>query len=177
MSEIRELNEGWVARLQRGDAVAARHLYDQYSGAMYNTLIRIIGNKEDAKDILQESFITAFTSIEDLQKVSAFGGWLKRITINKGVEYVRKQKMNFQEVDENVADEPDEIDPDITMDELSQKINEIPNGCRQVFTLYLLEGYTHTEVAAMLNISVSTSKSQYHRAKKILRDSLKTVVA
>ena len=85
MSEVKDLNQRWVTLLKQGNQDAAKQLYSTYAKGMYNTLIRITGNREDAKDLLQDSFVKAFASIEQLRSDDAFGGWLKRIVVNKGV--------------------------------------------------------------------------------------------
>jgi RNA polymerase sigma-70 factor (ECF subfamily) len=173
MSEVRDLNQRWVTLLKRGNKAAAKQLYSQYSQAMYNTLIRITGNTEDAKDLLQDSFIKAFASIDQLQKEEAFGGWLKRITINKGLEFVKNRKTDYVDLEDTLSEQEEvPVDTRIPMQVINRKISELPNGCREVFTLFLVEGYSHAEVARMLGVSESTSKSQYHRARKLLQESL-----
>ena len=176
MGEVRDLNQRWVTLLKRGNPAAAKQLYSMYSKAMYNTLIRITGSQEDAKDLLQDSFVKAFSSIDQLKDDLAFGGWLKRIVVNKGIEFTRKHNNEYLEVSDMLA-EPEEVDvsPSISMDVINMKIAGLPDGCREIFTLYLVEGYTHKEISGFLGITESTSKSQYHRARKLLKESLEQI--
>jgi RNA polymerase sigma factor (sigma-70 family) len=159
-----------------GDSKAQFLLYRQYSKAMYNIAIRFLGNKMDAEDILQESFITVFERLGDLESYNAFGSWLKRIVINNCISQLRKTRVAF----EDIADYPDdnnnyhetlEYDPDPVL--IHNSIKELPSGARTIFILYALEGYKHREISEMLQISESTSKNQYRRAIEILREKIK----
>ena len=143
--------------------------------AMYNTCVRIVVNQFDAEDILQESFVSAFKSLESFKGESSFGAWLKRIVINKSLNALRQKKYSFTDLDNlQVAQEElddDEI-PEVAPEAIHEAIKTLPEKARVVLNLYLLEGYMHKEIAEMLEISESTSKSQYQRAKKLLRDKL-----
>lgn len=139
---------------------------------MYNTLIRITGESEVAKDLLQEAFVKAFTKVNELEKNVAFPGWLKRIVVNTGIEYTRKKKYQFDSIEE-LNQEEEELDEELIEPKvLHQAIKELPDGCRAVLALHLLEGYKHSEVADELGISESTSKTQFRHAKKLLRTKL-----
>jgi len=142
---------------------------------MYNTCVRIVVNQFDAEDILQESFVSAFKSLESFKGESSFGAWLKRIVINKSLNALRQKKYSFTDLDNlQVAQEElddDEI-PEVAPEAIHEAIKTLPEKARVVLNLYLLEGYMHKEIAEMLEISESTSKSQYQRAKKLLRDKL-----
>lgn len=170
-----DINNKLVEKACRGDQKAMYRLYRMYLPAMYNTCIRMVVNKNDAEDIIQESFISAFTGIDGFRGEASFGTWLKRIVINKSLNHLRNRKVMYVDLDNiNVEDtDPEDDDlPDITMEVIHRCIKSLPCKSRVVLNLYLLEGFLHREIASMLGISESTSRSQYIRAKKILKDSL-----
>ena len=143
---------------------------------MYNTAWRIVKDDQEAEDILQESFINAFQYLHSFQGVSTFGAWLKRIVINKSLNALQKRRIEFEDM-ESAADEAfEEAEVEFTdtreIERLRKAIDDLPDGYRVILSLYLLEGYDHLEIAEILGISVGTSKSQYNRAKKKLREML-----
>jgi RNA polymerase sigma-70 factor (ECF subfamily) len=161
-----------------GDRKAQYELYQQYSAAMFNICVRMMYDKTEAEDMLQEAFISAFQRIEQYTGAASFGAWLKRIVVNTCIDQLRKQResfMSFEGVPESVIQEDAEEDMDLILkiDEVRQAIMDLPDGYRIVFSLYLLEGYDHGEIAQILGISESTSKTQYSRAKQKLRTMLK----
>ena len=170
---VTEEQQIWINQLKKGNELAAFNLYNSYSKAMYNTLIRITGEAEIAKDLLQEAFVTAFKKIEDLDEPKAFGGWLKRIVVNKGIEHTRKNKYQFEEV-ESHPELQEEIEDDLPIEPevLHLAIKELPDGCRTVLTLHLLEGFKHSEIADKMGIKESTSKTQFRHAKILLKKKL-----
>jgi len=135
---------------------------------------RITNNLQDSEDILQESFLQAFTKIRQLREAGNFSPWLKRLVVNNSLRS-RKKQLHYEEPN-LLPDLPDE-DTTFWYESLppalvKQAIQALPAGCRTVFTLYLMEGYKHLEIADTLNISLSTSKSQYRYALKSLRKQL-----
>jgi RNA polymerase sigma factor (sigma-70 family) len=158
-----------------GDDTARGILYKQYSVAMYNICIRMTGSGTDAEDVLQEAFILAFRNLDKVKNPAAFGGWLKRIVINECIKRSKEMSRNWHSLDDNY-DVPDDNDggwfADIDMAQLHREIKALPAGCRQVFNLYAVEDYSHKEIADSLGISESTSKSQYQRARQLLRERL-----
>ncbi len=165
-----------VKDFRGGDATAARKLYDLYSKAMYNTLIRITGNNEDAADLLQEAFIKAFRKIDTFGFESTFGAWLKKIVINTGLEFLRKKKVRFEELEPMMEIRSEETETiEIQPEKIHAAIKTLPSGSRTVVSLYLIEGFKHEEIANELGISVSTSKTQYMRGKKMLQEKLKGI--
>jgi RNA polymerase sigma-70 factor (ECF subfamily) len=166
--------ESLILKCKEGDEKAQFRLYRKYSGLLYNAVIRLVASEADAEDVLQESFIKAFRNIHKLENPKALAGWLKRIAINEALSFLRKHKVRFQtlEVIDSIAEE--EVDwTSVSMETIHHKIKELPEGCRVVFTLFLLEDYGHKEIAGVLNISESTSKTQYKRAKQLLQQSLR----
>ena len=165
-----------VARCRKGEPDAQFMLYKQYSKAMYNIAIRLTNNRMDAEDILQDSFITAFEKLPGLVSTESFASWLKRIVINRCIDQVRRNRMVFETIDEDLHDSPDndeETEIDIGPEVVHEAIRNLPDGGRTVLVLYALEGYRHREIAGMLSISESTSKTQYKRAIELLNKDLK----
>ncbi len=171
-----DIHQNWIDQLKKGDQSAARNIYDSYSKAMYNTLIRLTGNSDDAQDLLQEAFIKAFRKIESFRGSSTFGAWLKKIVVNTGLEHLRKKKVVYEELSEKYekVPEPDESAMEIDPYQVHESIKKLPDGTRTVLSLYLLEGYTHNEISGILGITESTSKTQFMRGKAILREQLKS---
>lgn len=165
-----------IEKCIKGDIKAQFRLYKMYSKAMYNIAIRILNNKMDTEDILQETFITAFSRLDELHNEKALGSWLKRIVINNCISHIRSQKVDFEDIDDyKIGKEDDnyELDDSIDPTLIHKAIKELPDGCRTVLVLYALENYKHREIAEMLEISESTSKTQYRRALILLNEKLK----
>ncbi len=168
-SEIIELSKA-------GNSKAQYQLYQLYAKAMYNICYRMMNNREEAEDMLQESFTEAFMNLNSFRFESAFGAWLKRITINKCINALKKRKADLIPV-ENLPEFPvskdtDEDVPGLSTEQVQKAMENLPEGYRVVFSLYLLEGYDHGEIAQILGISEATSKSQYSRAKQKIKDIL-----
>ena len=164
-----------IESARKGDQQSMYRLYKLYVQAMYNTCIRMVSNQYDAEDIIQESFINAFNKLDSFRGESSFGSWLKRIVINQSITFLRKKKYDFTEIDHLQIvheDIQNENFPEIDPLKIHETIKTLPEKARVVLNLYLLEGFKHKEIAEMLNISESTSKSQYQRAKQILKDKL-----
>jgi len=154
--------------------LAMKVLYNEFAREMLTASHRITQNLSDAEDIIQESFMTSFEKINKLKQPKNYGAWLKRIVINNSLSLVKKQ-VHFEEVT-SISEAPAEVDQhwyeNIPFDKIKSAINELPDGCRNIFSLYLLENYKHREIADLLNISVSTSKSQYRYALKLMKAAL-----
>lgn len=168
-----------VNRCKKGDQKAYYEIYKLYSKAMYNICFRITGVEEVAEDVLQEAFVSAFQNIKSFKGRSSFGAWLKKIVVNRAISYLRKQQMDMIELDERievVEEAGDDIELVLKVNIVKEAIQKLPNGFRVVFSLYLLEGYDHKEIAEILGITESTSKSQYNRAKKKLKEIIKEEV-
>jgi RNA polymerase sigma-70 factor (ECF subfamily) len=141
---------------------------------MYNTCLRICGNAELAKDIFQDAFIRAIDNIRHLKDNNSFGGWLKRIVINECIKQNEKERRftEFETDSEDLAEGNANWLSLIDLAMVQREISNLPDGCRQVFVLYAVEDYSHKEIAELLGISLSTSKSQYQRARKLLKEKL-----
>jgi RNA polymerase sigma factor (sigma-70 family) len=170
-SEIIELSKA-------GNPRAQFQLYKLYSKAMFNICVRMLNSKEEAEDLLQESFTDAFMKLNSFRYESSFGAWLKRIVINKCINAINKKKVDLVFPDQPV--EPDTVDEevdysgiDMDVQHIHGAVEKLPDGYRVIFSLYALEGYDHGEISQIMNISESTSKSQYLRAKQKIKEILK----
>ncbi len=168
------LHKYLVIKSREGDRKAQNELYRLHANAMYNICRRMIGDDDEAKDVLQDSFIDAFGKLNKLQKEVTFSAWLKRITINNCINALRKKKLFITGLDENI--EMEETNDSDTYDyqkyeaaRIMRAIDKISKGCRTVLNLYLFEGYDHKEIGEILSISVSASKAQYSKAKSKIR--------
>jgi len=162
-----------IEECRKGNSKAQFRLYDQYSKAMYNLAYRILNNREAAEDILQEAFVECFRNIDSFRFESTFGAWLKKITLNKCINHIKKKKIDLtlcETLPVTICEEEEEVIYET--ETIFKSIEMLPDGYRIILTLYLLEGYDHTEISQILGISESTSKSQYSRAKEKLRNIL-----
>jgi RNA polymerase sigma factor (sigma-70 family) len=148
-------------------------LYRMYSPKMFGVCLRYSGHQEDAQDILQEGFIKVFRNLEKFRREGSFEGWMRRIFVNTAIEHYRKS-INLYPVSEsqenNVEDKEWNAFDKLALKDLVKLIQTLSPGYRTVFNLYVVEGYTHREIAEMMGISEGTSKSQLARAKAILQN-------
>jgi RNA polymerase sigma factor (sigma-70 family) len=172
------IHQDLIERCKDGDRSAQFEIYGLYYKAMYNTSLRIVKDPGEAEDIMQESFLSAFDKIKTYSGTVSFGAWLKKIVINRSLDNLKKRRLSFEMLNEEVFPEMvEDVDDD---DDISNRIEEIreammllPDGFRVVLTLYLLEGYDHEEIGQILGIHPSTSRSQLTRARQKLLEILK----
>ncbi|WP_299251469.1 RNA polymerase sigma factor [uncultured Aquimarina sp.] len=167
-----------IEKSKSGDRNSQYKLYELYIDAMYNVSMRILGVREDAEDIIQDSFVDAFKNLTSFRYESTFGSWLKRIVINKSINFLKLKKIPVTPLEQHEYYISEEIDEPVkTMDipKIKKGIAQLPDGYKQIINLYLIEGYDHIEISEILEISSSTSKSQYHRAKKKLIQIINTL--
>jgi RNA polymerase sigma-70 factor (ECF subfamily) len=166
-----------VERCKAGDRKAQYELYKLYAKAMFNVSMRITNDYAEAEDVLQEAFLNAFQNIHTFRGDATFGSWLKTIVVNKAVGQVKKRRLSLVAIDDkDYAEVQESIHEDelqLQVAGLRKAIQKLPDGYRVVLSLYLLEGYDHSEVAQILGISEATSKSQYSRARKKLLEIMK----
>ncbi len=152
-------------------------LYKQYCDGMFCVAMRFLKNADDAEDVLQESFIKAFQKIHQFKGDVTFGAWLKRIVINKSIDFLKSNRQNSVELDENYmrleTDEDWTIDNHITLDEVKLAIEELPDKYRYVVMMFLVEGFDHNEISQVLNITGSTCRTRLLRGKAQLKELLK----
>lgn len=175
MEQVIDIQISAVKKACEGDATAQAWLYKQYSKAMFNICTRMTGNSSDAEDLLQDCFVIAFNRLHQLKAAEQFGGWLKRIVVNECIRFCKKQ-IRWEEWDGNqlnsVANDETEWWKTIDFSLIHAAIKGLPDGCRQVFNLYVFEQFSHKQIAESMGISESTSKSQYQRARQLLQQRL-----
>ncbi|MFT4673159.1 MAG: RNA polymerase sigma factor (sigma-70 family) [Patiriisocius sp.] len=156
---------------KRKDAKAQGELYNRYSGILFSICLRYSPNKVEAEDNLQDAFITIFNKAEQFKEKGSFEGWIKRITVNTVLQKYRKQKMFAIKDEAQIEDTANEeiIDDGLPLDYLLRIIQELPDRYRLVFTMYIMDGYSHKEIGNLLGISDGTSKSNLARARGILK--------
>ena len=168
---LSEQEEHLLADCLAGRPIAQKALYDKYKDAMYTLAVRIMGDKDQAADVLQEAFIGVFKGLKNFQKRSTLGAWIRSILVRTAYKHLRKEKpmapLSQLPLDK-VIDWGNYLDAEY----LEQAIQSLPEGYRMVFVLIEIEGYAHKEVAEMLGISTGTSKSQLFYAKRWLRKRL-----
>lgn len=165
---------------KKDDRKSQKQLYDIYTPVLFGICIRYAQDRPEAEDVLQEGFIKILTKISDYTGKGSFEGWMKRIMVNTAITHYHKNKkytnnFDFQEIKESKIDGSAYKNNEFTKDELLNVIKSLPEGYKIVFNLYAIEGYKHKEIAKKLSIDVNTSKSQYSRAKKLLRSKLKVL--
>jgi RNA polymerase sigma factor (sigma-70 family) len=160
----------------QNNAAMQKMLYDKYAAKMYGIAVRYAHHPEDAKDILQDGFVKVFQNLSKFKGTGVFEGWLRRIFVNTAIEHYRRKNNTYeiQESHEEQITYRDFSAPDkLAAEEILNMVKALPNGYRTVFNLFAIEGYSHKEIAEMLNISEGTSKSQYARAKALLQEKIK----
>lgn len=160
----------------RNNAAAQEALYNRFSPRMLGVCYRFAKNREDAEDMLQEGFIKVFTQIHQYRNEGALEGWIRRIIVHTCINILKKNKKFSESVDIIHASSihiKEEVIPSIMQaKQVVECIRSLPIGYRTVLNLYAIEGYSHKEIAGMLDIEESTSRSQYTRAKAMLEDIL-----
>ena len=158
------------------EAAAQRELYNRYSPKMLAVCYRFAHNREDAEDMLQEGFIKVFSQVHTFESRGAFEGWIRRIIVHTCINILKKNKKFNESVDiihaTGVQVREESVPSIIQAKQVVECIRLLPIGYRTVLNLYALEGYNHREIAGMLDIEESTSRSQYTRAKAMLEEIL-----
>lgn len=164
-----------IEACKKGDRVAQKNLYDIFSKKMYMVCLRYTKSQQEAEDVLQESFIKIFKNLNGYRGDSRFSYWVKRIVINTALNSQRKKLYMYPMVDidevKNITGSNKAL-TDFSLEELLKLIRELPTGCQTVFNLFAIEGYSHKEIAEMLEVSEGTSKSQFARARKLLQQKI-----
>jgi RNA polymerase sigma factor (sigma-70 family) len=172
------LHNELVEACKKGDRRAQESLYRMFSRDMYHLCLSFSGDRDEAKDILQDAFIKIFRSLDSYNFNGSLEGWIRRIVNNTAIDYYRKTKslsyitdelQDYHQVSAGYHSLPDYVNTDAVL----SCVNKLPEGARLVFNLFAIEGYSHKEIAEQLNISEGTSKSQYNRARGLLQDWIK----
>ncbi|MBK9256672.1 MAG: sigma-70 family RNA polymerase sigma factor [Saprospiraceae bacterium] len=173
--EITQTDRQLIQNCLSGDRDAQYKLYRTYAKAMYNICKRMVPYDADAEDVLQLSFIDVFSKLNSYKFESTPGAWIKRIVINNCINHLRKRRLETKEFDGNtdIVDE-DHTEYEVNVQLIHKAIELLPDGYRIIFSLYAVEGYDHSEIAEILNITESTSKSQYSRARARLKEIIRS---
>jgi RNA polymerase sigma factor (sigma-70 family) len=177
---FRNIHQDLIDGCKTGDQKAQFQIYKLYYKAMYNTSLRIVSDTMEAEDIMQESFLSAFEKIDTYSGTVSFGAWLKKIVVNRSLDALSRRKAIFEDIDSHIGIRDETGDEtarneeiDVKVEEVKEAIERLPDGYRIILSLYLLEGYDHDEIAEILSINSSTSRSQLSRAKQKLISELK----
>ncbi|MFL0354484.1 RNA polymerase sigma factor [Xanthomarina sp. GH4-25] len=166
--------------------LAQLEIYNRYNKAMYNVAFRIVKDRFEAEDVMQEAFLLAFTKLESLQDISTFGAWLKRIVINKSIYHFNKnskyENVSFEDVEYNIESDTMGIPNDYEFTNLKAKqvletLNTLKESYRVSLTLHLIDGYDYEEIGDILNISYANCRTTISRAKESLRKKLQLQVS
>ena len=159
----------------KGDRKCQKELYDVYSPKLYSICLKYAKNQMDAEDILQEGFVKLFNNLSRFRGEGSFDGWVRRIFVNTAIEHIRRKSLNTtigEGLENSVADKQQSGLDNLYEKDLINTSMTLSDGYRTVFNLYAVEGYSHKEIANQLGITESTSKSQFSRAKALLRNIL-----
>jgi len=173
------LNEKELIRgCQNLDGTAQHMLFKVYAGKLMTICRRYSGDRHEAEDMLQEAFIKIFKNINQYKSIGSFEGWIRRITVNAAIQVLQKRKIRFTEI-KNVSYEPESPDnsalSDLETEDLLKVVSQLPDGYRTVFNLYVVEGYSHEEIAHMMKIEIATSRSQLSKARAMLREKINSL--
>lgn len=161
-----------IEKCKQHDTKARSELYQLFSSTLFSVCLKYSKNYAQAEDNLQDAFITIFNKISQYNNKGSFEGWLKRITINTTLQKYRDTKGVYEMINVDIIDDDNDVDIDadeIPLDFLLQIIQELPDRYRLVFNLYVLDGYSHKEIAEALDITTGTSKSNLARARQLLK--------
>ncbi|MCI4668518.1 MAG: RNA polymerase sigma factor [Bacteroidia bacterium] len=153
-------------------AKAQKELYDLFAPKMMSVCMRYVKSEAEAEDILQEGFLKVFLKIKKFQESGSFEAWIRRIMANTAIDFIRKEKHYLHQLeikDEILPGQKEDIVASLEAEKLMEIIQQLPDGYRWVFNLYAIEGYSHAEIGEKLGISESTSRSQYTRARALLK--------
>lgn len=174
-TSYQNIHKELIDRCRYGDRKAQFELYKLFYKGMYNVCLRIVGNPADAEDAMQEAFLNAFRKIDTYQGKVSFGAWLKKIVINRSLDYLKKKHVRFEEVNERTGGLEDEDSgwKEVDVNRIRNAIQTLPDGYRVVLSLHLIEGYDHEEISQILHITNSACRTQYMRARNKLKEILK----
>ena len=165
-----------IAGCKKNESWARKKLYELYAPAMLGLCVRYTNDTEKAKDVLHEGFFKIFTKINTYSGEGSLGGWMRRVFVTTALEYLRDNHLREYA---DIVDYEGKIEtaetsaPDkLSAEELLKCISELPKGCQLVFNMFAIEGYTHAEIAGMLNIKEGTSRSQFAYAKQLLQNKI-----
>lgn len=162
-----------IEQCKSNDTKAQGELYKLFSSKLFSICLKYSRSYAEAEDNLQDAFLTIFNKIDQYKNKGSFEGWLKRIAVNTVLQRYRNEKV-FDIINENITEDVEIEDDDISIHYLLNIIQELPDRYRLVFNMYVLDGYSHKDIAKLLNINIGTSKSNLARARQILMKTIKT---
>ena len=167
----------YIGKAQKKDRKSQQVIYEMFSSKMLSVCRSYISDLHFAEDVMMKGFLKVFNNIHSYKSEGSFEGWIRRIMIRESISYLRVTSNKFlvQEVNENEDFITDELNSIFSVDQIQTCIDSLPEGYKVVFLLYAVEGYKHSEIAKLLNISEGTSKSQLSRARKTLQELLNTI--
>jgi RNA polymerase sigma-70 factor (ECF subfamily) len=165
---------------KNGDKAAQRQFYEVFKKLVFSVVMRYAKDVPEAEDMMQDAFIKLYRDLYQYQPSGALGAWVRRVTVNTALMHLRKKKVLYSEIElydlPEIHHSSSDVFDTIGAAEIMKMVQQLPDGYRIIFNLYVVEGYTHKEIASQLNISVNTSKSQLSRAKKMLRTVLENTL-
>lgn len=165
-----------IENAAKGDRRAQHHLFEMFSPKMLGVCRQYLKNNDLAEEVMLSGFLKMFSNLNNFKNEGSFEGWIRRIMVNESISQLRKdKKLHFiSETEiENRTEHSAYIETELEVNEIQKMIDSLPDGYRTVFVLYAVEGYKHSEIGEMLQISENTSKSQLFKARKILQDKVK----
>jgi RNA polymerase sigma-70 factor (ECF subfamily) len=158
------------------DSTCQRRLFEQLAGKMMTVCLRYAQDSMEAEDMMQEAFIRVFSYIEQFKFEGSFEGWVRRIVVNTALKHLQKKRLSFAEIKDDSSQQSPRIDSyaysNLGEDDLMKLISQLPDGYKTIFNLNVIEGYSHEEIAKMLDIQPSTSRSQLVKARKMLQNQI-----
>ncbi len=164
-----------VQRCYQGESFAQKKIYEKYFGLLMGICLRYSKEREEAKDILQEGFIKIFSNIKKFEDSKSLENWMKTVVINTAIDRYRKKISEPYQVTMEEADEPSiaaEVYEELDQQALLNAMQQLPEGYRAIFNLYVIEGFSHKEIAEKVGINEGTSKSQLAKARNMLKEKL-----
>jgi len=175
---VKEIAPDIIDACKRKTKAAQKALYNHYASYVYGICMRYAAAKQDAEDMMQDSFVKILKHIVRYQDYGSFTAWVKRITVNTAISYYRKAVRQKTVLSPNTlkheADKPFYIDTHLFAEDIIKAVRSLPDGYRLIFNLYAIEGYDHVEISKMLGIESGSSRSQYYRARKLLQKKLES---
>lgn len=171
---VADIHRDLIEACRANNSKAQYEIYKLYYRAMYNTAMRMLNNSAEAEDVMQEAFLDAFRKIDQYTGTGSFGGWLKRIVVNKCLDNLKKQREEsyFEDYEIDIPDERDDVSYEEEVINSTEKIKNamklLPDEYRIILSLFLFEGYDHEEISSILQISNASSRTRYSRAKSRL---------
>lgn len=165
----------WIEKASRGDRRAQHQLYEMFAPKMLGVCRQYLKNLDLAEEVMLAGFLKMFSHLQDFKNEGSFEGWIRRIMVNESISQLRRDKnLNFvtEDVVENTLDHSTTMETELEAEEIQKLIDALPEGYKTVFVLYVVEGYKHSEISELLQISESTSKTQLFKARKMLQDKI-----